>query len=202
MALTAPLGIGLAVSAQPLVATLYGDRYAGSAPILAVIALYTVLYSASFHAGDVFKAVGKPGLLTAVNGAKLVLMIGPIWWAAGHSAVLVAVALLAVEAVHFVIRFAVLHRTMGVRWSAVAGALTGPILAAIGMGLAVLGISRFTAALVAPVELALLAVLGAVLYVALLRFTAPNLFSAGVGLVRRRLRSRETTPTAPPKEGT
>jgi len=201
MALTAPVGIGLAVAAQPLVATLYGDRYAGSAPILAVIALYTVLYSASFHAGDVFKAVGRPGLLTAVNAAKLILLIGPAWWAAGHSATLVAVMLLAVEAVHFVLRMAVLHRLMGVRWAQLARALTGPTAAAALMGLATLGISRLTGGLVAPAELALLAVVGALLYVALLRLTAPHLFAAGVGLVRDRLRPRGTTPKDSGKEG-
>lgn len=201
MALTAPIGIGMAVVAQPLVATLYGDRYAGSAPILTVIALYTVLYSASFHAGDVFKAVGRPGLLTLVNAAKLVLLAGPIWWAAGHSATLVAVVLLAVEALHFVLRMAVLHAVMGVPWAGVARALTGPTAAAILMGLAVLGISRLTGGLVAPLELALLAVIGALLYVALLRVTAPHLFAAGVGLVRRRLWSRGTAPAASGKEG-
>ena len=85
-ALTVPIGIGLALVAKPLVATLYGVPYAASAPILSVLAIYTAVYSVSFHAGDVFKAIGRPGILTAINAGKLVVLIGPIWWAAGHSA--------------------------------------------------------------------------------------------------------------------
>ena len=187
MALTAPLGFGMAVAAGPLVETLYGDQYAGSAPILVVLALYTVIYSASFHAGDVFKALGRPGVLTAVSAAKLIVVIGPIWWAAGYNAVLVAWALLATEVVHFVIRMAALHRVMTFRWADLARALFGPVLAAAGMGVGTWALSRVTAGLVAPLELALLAVAGAVLYLALLRLTAPQLFSAGVRLVRSRL---------------
>lgn len=193
MALTAPIGVGLAIAAKPVVATLYGDQYAGSAPILSVLAIYTVVYSASFHAGDVFKAVGKPGVLTAVNAAKLVLLVGPIWWAAGHGTVMVAYALLATEAIHFVIRMAVLHHVIGVRFTAVGRALVGPVAAALLMGLAIWPLTRATAGVVAPLQLALLAVVGAALYVALLRFTAPHLFAAGVGLVRSRLSPQQTT---------
>lgn len=188
MALTAPVGVGLAVAARPVIATMYGDQYTGAVPILSVLALFTVVYSASFHAGDVFKATGRPGVLTAINFAKLALLAGPVWWAAGHSATMVAYALLATEAIHFVVRMAVLHHLTGVRFSAVATAITGPLLAAAGMGLAVFALAHATAGLVAPLELALLAVAGALLYVALLRLTAPRLFAAGVGRVRRRLK--------------
>ena len=194
MALTAPLGVGMAIAAGPLVETLYGDQYAGSAPILAVLAIYTVVYSASFHAGDVFKAIGRPGVLTAVNAAKLILLIGPVWWAAGYSPTMVAVALLATEVVHFVIRMAVLHHTTGVRWSAVARALAGPVAAAAAMGLLLFPVTRLTAGFVAPLELGMLAVVGIVLYVAMLRFTAPHLFAAGVAMVRRRLRPQAANP--------
>ncbi|MFY9491751.1 MAG: lipopolysaccharide biosynthesis protein [Mycobacterium sp.] len=201
MALTAPIGIGMAVAAGPLVQTLYGDQYAGSAPILAVLALYTVIYSASFHAGDVFKAIGRPGVLTAVSAAKLIVVIGPIWWAAGYNAVMVAWALLATEVVHFIIRMAALHRVMTFRWTDLTRALLGPVLAAAGMGLGAWGLSRVTEGLVAPLELALLAVAGAVLYLALLRLTAPQLFAAGVRLVRSRVGAPQVTAPAKPKEG-
>lgn len=200
MALTAPIGIGLAVTARPLVATLYGGDYAGSAPILSVLALYAVLYSASFHAGDVFKAIGRPGILTAVNAAKLVLMVGPVWWAAGRNATLVAWALLAVEAIHFAIRMTVLRRVTGLRRGAVVGALVGPVAAAALMGAVVLGLSRVTAGMAAPLEVGLLAGVGVVAYVALLRFTAPALVAAATGLVRRRLFGSPTLPGTP-KEG-
>lgn len=198
IALTAPIGVGLAVAARPLVETLYGSQYGESAPILAVIAIYTAVYSASFHAGDVLKAIGKPGILTAINAAKLVVLIGPIWWAAGHSATLVACALLAVEVLHFLGRMMVLNRVTGLRWSSLAGVLLRPTAAAVPMGVLLWGVSHFTSSLAAPLELAVLVVAGVVAYGLLLRFTAPHLVVSLTAMVRSRL-SRNAKPTA--KEG-
>ncbi len=196
VALTAPIGIGLAATARPLVETLYGGDYAGSAPILSVLAVYTVVYSASFHAGDVFKAIGRPGILTAINAGKLAVLVGPIWWAAGHSATLVAWALLGTEVVHFLVRMTVLHRVTGARLPAVAGAVLRPAAAALPMGVVLLGLSRVTGGLAAPLELGLLIAVGICVYVVLLRFTAPHLVRAASAIVRRRLSpTAATTPT-------
>ncbi|WP_235733887.1 lipopolysaccharide biosynthesis protein [Mycolicibacterium austroafricanum] len=194
-ALTIPVGIGLAVAAQPLVGTLYGSAFAESAPILSVLAIYTTVYSASFHAGDVFKAIGRPGILTAINAGKLVVLVGPIWWAAGHSALMVAFALLSVEALHFLVRMSVLHRLMGTSWLSIAGALGRPAAAAVPMGLILLGLSRVTGGLADPLELLVLAFVGLCVYVLILRFTAAQLVKSAFGTVRQRL-SRSTAASA------
>ncbi len=204
-ALTVPIGVGLALVARPLVGTLYGAPYAASAPILSVLAIYTALYSASFHAGDVFKAIGRPGILTAINAGKLAVLVGPIWWAAGHSALMVAWALLGVEAVHFVVRMTVLHRLTGTSWGAIVGALWRPVAAAVPMGLVLYGLGHVTDRLAAPLELAVLILIGMCVYALLLRFTAPQLFQTGYAMVRQRLSGRlsrsATTSPATTKEG-
>ncbi len=200
-ALTIPIGLGLAVAAQPVVATMYGSQYAESAPILSVLAVFTVVYSASFHAGDVFKAIGRPGILTAINAGKLAVLIGPIWWAAGHSALMVAWALLAVEVLHFVVRMSVLRWLTGTGWGAVAGALWRPAAAALPMGLVLLALARVTDRLADPLELLLLVVVGVVVYVLLLRFTAPQLVKTAYGAVRRRLSRSAGTSENRVKEG-
>ncbi|MCX2932691.1 lipopolysaccharide biosynthesis protein [Mycobacterium sp. CVI_P3] len=200
-ALTAPLGIGLAVAAGPLVETLYGGDYAASAPILSVLAIYTAVYSASFHAGDVFKALGRPGLLTAINAGKLVVLVGPIWWAAGHSALMVAWALLGVELLHFAVRMAVLHGLTGTRWAAVAGALLRPAAAAAPMGLVLLGLGWWMDSWAAPAELAVLIGVGLCTYCAVLRFTAPALAKSAYGVIRRRLFSSGAPTSTTAKEG-
>ena len=197
VALTAPIGVGLAVAAGPVVAIMYGGDYAGSAPILSVLAIYTVVYSASFHAGDVFKAIGRPGILTAINAGKLVVLIGPVWWAAGHSATMVAWALLGTEVVHFLVRMTVLHRVTSARWPSIAGALLRPAAAAVPMGVVLLGLGRVTDSLAAPLQLGLMIVVGIAVYVLLLRFTAPHLVIAALQMVRRKLsRTAATPPTA------
>lgn len=200
-ALTIPLGTGLALTARPLVGTLYGAEYAASAPILSVLAVYTVVYSASFHAGDVFKAIGRPGILTAINAGKLAVLIGPIWWAAGHSALLVAWALLGVEVLHFGVRMTVLRRIAGTSWVSIATALWRPSAAAVPMGLILYCLGRITDQLAAPLELSVLIVVGVSTYGLLLRFTAPQLFDTAYEMVRRRLfRSAVVSPSTT-KEG-
>ncbi|TPG34668.1 lipopolysaccharide biosynthesis protein [Mycobacterium hodleri] len=201
VALTAPIGVGLAVAAPSLVATLYGEKYAGSAAILSVLALYTVVYSASFHAGDVFKAIGRPGILTAINAVKLAVLVGPVWWAAGHDVILVAYALLGTELLHFFARMVVLNRVTRVRWSAIGGAVLRPLCAAVPMGLVLLCLGRVTGRLPAPAELALLIVAGMATYCALLRFTAPQMTAAAVAMLRRRLSRNSATSPGVAKEG-
>ncbi|BBY45259.1 lipopolysaccharide biosynthesis protein [Mycolicibacterium celeriflavum] len=175
LALTLPAGVGLAVVADPLLHTLYGSQYDGAKNILVVLALYTAIYSASYHAGDVFKAAGRPGVLTAINAVKLVLLIGPIWWAAGHSATLVAVALLSVELVHFTIRMTVVRRVIPIRWTQIFSVVGGPLAATIPMAATVFGIGLLVVHWPAPVQLALLVPLGIVVYAAALSVTAPEL---------------------------
>lgn len=199
-ALTVPIGIGLALAAQPVVAILYGSDYAASAAILSVLAIYTVVYSASFHAGDVFKAIGRPGVLTAINAGKLAVLVGPVWWAAGHSALMVACALLGVEMVHFLVRMSVLRRLTGTPWVSIVGALWRPVAAAVPMGLALFFLNRVTDHLAAPLQLSALIVVGLCVYLLLLRFTAPKLFNNAYGLARSRFSRTAATPTTV-KEG-
>ncbi|OLO99697.1 lipopolysaccharide biosynthesis protein [Mycolicibacterium porcinum] len=175
LAVTVPAGVGLAVVAGPLLRTLYGTQYDAAKDILVVLALYTAVYSASYHAGDVFKAAGRPGLLTAINTAKLVLLIGPIWWAAGHSATLVAVALLSVELVHFAIRMTIVRRVIPIRWVQIFSVASRPFAAAIPMGASLIGIGALISHWPAPAQLALLVPLGIIIYAAALFFTAPTL---------------------------
>ncbi|WP_301122800.1 lipopolysaccharide biosynthesis protein [Mycolicibacterium fortuitum] len=189
LALTVPAGVGLAVVAGPLLHVLYGTQYDGAKNILIVLALYTAVYSASFHAGDVFKAAGRPGLLTAINAAKLVLLLGPIWWAAGHSATLVAVALLSVELVHFVIRMTVVRRVIPLRWTQILCVVGRPVAAAIPMAAILVGIGLLVSHWSAPVQLALLIPLGMVIYAAALCVTAPQLARPLAGRLAGRLRT-------------
>ncbi|ADU01216.1 MULTISPECIES: lipopolysaccharide biosynthesis protein [Mycolicibacterium] len=193
-ALTIPIGIGLAVAAQPAVGTLYGSAYAESAPILSVLAIYATVYSASFHAGDVFKAIGRPGILTAINAGKLAVLVGPIWWAAGHSALAVAVALLSVEALHFLVRMTVLCRLTSTSWLSIAGALCRPAAAAVPMGLVLVGVSHVIDGLADPLELAVMVVVGLCVYVLILRFTAAHLVKSAFETVRARISRSAATP--------
>jgi len=95
---TLPAAAGLFVLAEPLVTTLFGARWAPSAPLLQALAVYAALRSVGSPAGDVLKALGRPGLLAALGAAKATLLVPVLVLAGGRGALAVAAALAAVTA--------------------------------------------------------------------------------------------------------
>lgn len=56
---TVPLGIGLALVADPFVLVIFGDKWRETVPVMQAISLYATILSLTFNAGDVYKAQGK-----------------------------------------------------------------------------------------------------------------------------------------------
>ena len=123
---TFPLGATMAALAVPLVLLLYGDAWRESALPMALIALWAPLTGIAGMPGTVFKAVGRPGLLTQTSAVYFAvlfpaLLVGSAWGIA------------AVAAVHVVVRAAsvgfysvVVSRVIDVgRWETVAAILPG-----------------------------------------------------------------------------
>lgn len=197
VALAAPIGLGLAVVADPLIRTLYGERYADAGPMLALICVFAVVYATSFHTGDVYKAIGRPGVLTTLNVGKLIVMVGPVWFAAGHGAVATAATLVVIELVSSAVRLRVVTRLTDSSLQALLAAISRPLLAAAGMAAVVWALSLTTSQLPPAVALVILVLVGAVVYPLALRITAPALFSAGVRLLSRISGSRTELTESP-----
>ncbi|OBB35441.1 lipopolysaccharide biosynthesis protein [Mycobacterium sp. 852002-51961_SCH5331710] len=198
--LTAPICVGLAAAAPAVIGTLYGPEYADAAPVLAVLAMYGLIHSASYHAGDVFKAIGRPGLLTATGAAKLALLIGPIWWAAGKSIVMVAVVLLLVELVPLVANMILVRAVTGLPMGRLILATLRPMPAAAVMAFAMVGIVYATGQWPAPIQLTLAMPIGLVCYLLMLRLSARGLYEQGISAVRS-LRQRTAAPLSEPEPG-
>lgn len=185
MALTAPIGLAMAATAPAIVDVMYGADYAGSAAPLALLSIYTVLYSMGFHTGDVYKAIGRPGLLTAINAAKLLLLIGPIWFAAGHGIVWVAAALLAVEVVHVAIRILVVRRIIGVSLVRLMHATVPPLAAAAVAAVAIWQLTALIDNWASIVQLLALTPVFLAIYVCGLKIVSPKLVRDTLNLVRK-----------------
>ena len=89
---TVPLGIGLALVARPFILAIFSEKWLEAAPVLSLIALYTLLRSLTFNVGDVFKAQGKPGVITKLSVIKLIVLLPGLLWAVLAPKSLVAVA--------------------------------------------------------------------------------------------------------------
>lgn len=184
IALSAPISVILSTAAPAVIATLYGHQYAGAAPVLAILSIYTLVYSTSWHAGDVFKAIGRPTLLIYISSGKLILMVFPIWFAAGHSIVMVALVLLAIETLPFMVNMVLVRRVTGITWSALARAVTRPLPAAAFMAAVMFGLGRVVDGLPAPVTLLCMATAGLLAYLVALRITGPELFAGALSAVK------------------
>lgn len=89
-----PISFGLFLAAEPIVLVVFGEGWLDVIPILRVLSIYSLVYSFSFHVGDIYKAIGKPYLLVRLSILQLVVLIpalligayyyGPVGVAWGH----------------------------------------------------------------------------------------------------------------------
>lgn len=80
----APLGVGLALVAEPLVRCLLGEKWLAVAPILQILGYYGALRVASSAAGAVYLAMGKPQLDAYLAFATIVVGLPAVWWGTTH----------------------------------------------------------------------------------------------------------------------
>jgi PST family polysaccharide transporter len=190
VALTAPIGLGLAALAPEAVAVLYGPRYEAVAPELAVLSVFTVVYSVTFHSGDVYKALGRPGLLTMINVGKFVVLAPATWFLAPFGILAVALTVLGVELVHCLARLILLRSIIGLGVARQLRRVAGPLGAGVVMAMAVWALRPLLGDTTLILRIPLLVVLGLGLYAASIRLMAPDLYKDARSALARGRRSR------------
>ena len=78
---TTPLGLGLALVAKPLVITFFTDKWIDCVPVMRALSLYTLLLSWGYSAGIVYKAQGRPDVLSRVELVRAVFTVPVLYWA-------------------------------------------------------------------------------------------------------------------------
>lgn len=73
---TVPIGLGLALVAKPLVHTFFTEKWVDAIPVLQAISIYAMLFSLSYNAGTIYKATGRPYILTKLIIIRLAILIG------------------------------------------------------------------------------------------------------------------------------
>lgn len=182
----APAYVGLSLVATPAVLTLFGDKWAEMAPIAAGLALAMPAFALQIVCSPVTNGMGRPRIYMITNGAgallfPLLFLIGveagpwglvSAWWIG-------APALLAFT-------YALTLPQIGVSWRSLAAALAPALVATALMACAV-GLARAALPPVpAPVELAMLAGLGAATYAAALAIFARDTLREIAALLFRR----------------
>lgn len=188
MLVAAPFYCGLAVVAGPMVETLFGTKWLGMVPYIQLISLALMLMTVQILFAPVTNALGKPSLsmFTAMSGAILFpacFLIGAQWGLIGMAwAWLIAAPLL------LIVTARLSAPLIGVTlWDIARAMLPGlapALVMAIGVGVA--GQMLAPLGLAAPLLLAILVVIGALLYGALLWLLEREAIAEVIRLVLRR----------------
>ncbi len=70
-----PICLGLFLAADPIVRVLFGEQWLEVIPLLRILAIFALIYSVGYHAGDVYKALGRPDILLKLTVASLFIYI-------------------------------------------------------------------------------------------------------------------------------
>lgn len=78
--ITIPLGLGIALTAEPFVMTFFTDKWIEAVPVIRAIAIYAMLLSLFRNAGSFYKAQGRPEVLTYLAIVRLIILLPALWF--------------------------------------------------------------------------------------------------------------------------
>lgn len=130
MAVTFPLAFGLAVLAEPIILTVLGGKWSGAIVPMQILAFYALIFSAGFNLGDVYKATGRPGILTAINLVNLVIAVPLLVFAATGGLTGVALGQVGIAIVITTVNWIVAYRASGIGPTILVRSVWAPLVAA------------------------------------------------------------------------
>jgi PST family polysaccharide transporter len=108
-----PMGTALALVARDAVPLLFSEQWLPAVLPMALLALAGGVSAIGFASGDIFPALGRPGLLLRLDLVVAVIEIAGYFLVARHGIVAVAVVNLVVASVYAAIRLLVANRLVG-----------------------------------------------------------------------------------------
>ncbi len=140
--LTMPLGVGLALVAQPFTLVFFTDKWVDAIPVIRAISIYAMLLSLAYNAGSAYKAQGRPQVLTWLGLARLALLLPALFWAVAIAGSIVATGWMqaAVALVSGVLNLYIAARLLGLSVRELAIALRPAAMSVVLMATAVLAV--------------------------------------------------------------
>ncbi len=165
--ITIPIGLGMALVAEPFVLTVFTDKWLDAIPVMRAISIYALLTSLYYSAGDIYKAQGRPGVLTKLGIVNVLFLIPALWGAMSISKTIVAVAWTQASVTFFmsILRLFVASRMLDTPFREVLNALKPAIVSGLLMSLPVWGTLMLTATTPPIVQLILSILVGIAAYV-------------------------------------
>ena len=190
--ITVPVGLGMALLAEPFVLAFFGEKWIDAAPVMRAIAIYSLLISLGFNAGDVYKAQGRPGMLTRISILHVVLLVPALLWAVRVSASVITVGWVqaSIAFILSAVYLLVALKMINISVSQLFNSLKPPVLPGIGLAGAVIGVLNISGDLSPWIQLMAGISCGAVAYFGVLFVVERPLVLATVRLVQSVIGSR------------
>lgn len=127
------IGLTLALTSRDIIGLIVPSEYGAAALPMALISLSGCVLGLGFASGDIFPAVGKPGILLKINILQLIVLVGALIVAVPHGLAWVAFALLPVNVAYTIARIMLADRLVGATlWESVSAMRPGWV-AAVGL---------------------------------------------------------------------
>lgn len=180
-----PFYAGLAVTAEPLVLTMLGEKWAAAVPVVRLLACAMPFMTLQVLLTPACDALGRPGIgvRNGATGAAVLaigFVIGVQWGATG-----LAAAWIAAYPVYLAISCWRSLPVIGVRFGALVAAIVPPLMAALAMAAVVAVVDAGLPVLHPLPRLAILVGVGVVTYGGWLFLFARSLVREVIGLIRR-----------------
>jgi O-antigen/teichoic acid export membrane protein len=207
--ITVPAGIGMVAVAPDLVLTVFGSQWEPAIPVLRVLALLGMVATLQWSIGDVFKAMGKPGLATILLLTEALYTFPLIYWftASTRLAVMASLANLIALTIATVIRMIVVSRLLDIRLKVFVELLYAPFTSAVVMFVVLYGWQNLANSIGLPmlVVLILSILIGAVVYLACIWLIDKNAIVEArdtlLAIVRGKRGDKEIDATEPEVQG-
>lgn len=166
--LTMPMGVGLAIVAEPFVLVFYGEAWREAILPMQAIALALAISSVGFAPGVLYKALNRPDILRNLSLLKLPIVVVVLWHAVEYGLTGVALSQVGLAVLYVMIDSVAVGRFAGIALSEMARSVMPSVICSAGMGLGGAWLGR-TLDGNDVLELLALIVTGTVLYILLLR---------------------------------
>ncbi|MGF1476083.1 MAG: lipopolysaccharide biosynthesis protein [Geminicoccaceae bacterium] len=170
-----PAGAGIAVIADPFVRTLYTDEWLPVVVPMQCLAVALAISTIGFLPGTIYKAINRPDTLSYTAALKLPLMAVTLWFAVPWGINVVAASQIGLAVSYLLIDLLVLNHMIRISFGQIVRAMVPGLVVCI----LVVGSTLATAEMVENqplLELVVVTLCGAFVYVVALRFVSAELF--------------------------
>jgi PST family polysaccharide transporter len=188
--ITIPMGLGIALTAEPFVLAFFTDKWVEAIPVIRAIAIYALLLSLFRNAGSFYKAQGRPEVLTYLTIVRLAILLPALWFTLSRYQSIVAVAWVqaAVAFISGVLSLVVAGRMFHISSREILVQFIPATISGLLMSVVVAGLLHCIPDWHPLVQLVLAVLAGAVVYLGTLYLQGPQRMRDIAGIVRNAMK--------------